>query len=564
MKYKLLIIASFVFSFAKAQTIKNVKTKPDKITVYLYGAEISSSESLTLVAGTNEIVIEGVSPSLDENSISAYFKGAMVVDVRKNLKYPEVIQTVKKDEKYTKIIERLVDSLDDVGFLIRDCDNKKVTLEKEKYLLLNNRLMRGEFAKDSLNLLKSSLDLLRARLNNIDEEALNLDRKLSKHYKLQAKLTERKEHYEYLLNNPESTDLTPLPYTPVTQIIVTIEAESAVSGSLKLKYYVANAGWQPRYDIIAGSGKDKIQILQRAQVSQSTGIDWKDVTLMLSTSNPRQGNSRPMMSLWNLVFGYPETYMEKKRRDVTAYNYNMNAAPRMTQKEDLANSKALNTDDASWDFKAQEPIFSTGEGLLQTEYTIKTKTTIASDSKIHNVLVSNDEVAVNLTYYCAPKLDKDAFLMAKVANWEDLNLLPASARIYFDDSYVGNTVVDPGTVKDTLYLDLGRDRSINVKRLALKDKCKDQVLGDDRVVTKTIEITIRNTKDIVLDFELEDQIPVSSDPNIKVTLLGSDNAVYNELSGKLTWKMKIKSKDVRKVRFSFEVKYPKTKILNGL
>lgn len=216
------------------------------------------------------------------------------------------------------------------------------------------------------------------------------------------------------------------------------------------------------------------------------------------------------------------------------------------------------------DVKTVEPIFTMNENLLRVEYNIKTKCNIESDSKSHNVVVSTNDVPITMTYMAVPKLDKDAFLMAKVANWEDLNLLPANARIYFDESYIGMTVVDPGTVKDTLYMDLGRDRTITVKRIQMKDRCKEQILGDDKVIIKTIEITVRNTKGIPLDFEIEDQIPVSGDPSIKVTLLDSDKALYNELTGKLTWKMKVKPKDIKKIQFSFEVRYPKTKIVSGL
>lgn len=561
MKKILLILFASVVLSTTAQTSKTIKPKPNKVTVYLYGAEIAYDASVNLLAGTNEIIIEGVSPYMDENSISAFFKGAMIIDTRKGVRYPEQVKAPDREKKYNAIIERISDSLEELEYSITDCNNKKATLEKEKYLLLNNRLMRGEFAKDSLNLLRSSLDLLRARMNNIDEETLNQNKKLGKMYKVQGKLLLRKEHFENLVAN-ESIVETDIPYTPIYQLIVTVESEAALTGNLNFKYYVANAGWLPRYDIIAGSGNDKIQLVQRAQVSQSTGVDWKDVNLVLSTSNPNMGNIKPELNLWNLIYGYPNSYIEKKNKDMSKVTNNylqFNSAPK------LNNTESLDFEGNTPSIAQQvEPIFTMNENLLRVEYNIKTKCNIESDNKSHNVVVSTNDVPISMTYMAVPKLDKDAFLMAKIANWEDLNLLPANARIYFDESYIGMTVVDPGTVKDTLYMDLGRDRTITVKRVQMKDKCKEQILGDDKVIIKTIEITVRNTKGIPLDFEVEDQIPVSTDPSIKVTLLESDKALYNELTGKLTWKMKVKSKDIKKIQFSFEVRYPKTKIVSGL
>jgi len=325
-----------------------------------------------------------------------------------------------------------------------------------------------------------------------------------------------------------------------------------------MKYYVASAGWLPRYDIMATSGKEKIQLIYRAQVYQNTGIDWKDVNLTLSTSNPNQGNTKPVLNTWNLFYGYPNSYLQNQN----AYGYKVPTTQK-TETEDVKdNSESMSDfDDAAF---SAEPLFTISDNMMRAEYIIKTKYSIASDNKSHNVVINNVEVPVTLTYSAVPKLDKDAFLMGKVVNWEDLNLLPANAKLFFDDSYIGLTASDPNTVKDTLYMDLGRDRSIIVKRQNLKDKCKDQVIGDDHIVTKSIEITVRNTKTIALDFEVEDQIPITSDNTIKINLLNKDGAIYNELTGKLTWKINVKPKDSKKVVFTYEVRYPKGKYIGTL
>lgn len=565
-------ILSFAFStYLGAQTIKTIKPKPDKAMVYLYGAELTYNEAITLSAGANEIVIEGVAAELDENSISAYFKGAMLIDTRKSVRYPESPKTIDNYVRYKVIIDRISDSLDEMGFLVRDCNNKNAALDKEKYLLFNNRLMRGEFAKDSIALLKSSLDLLRVRQNNIDEEKLALDKKLYRYNKIIANLNSRLEHYQLVVSNSGDI-IDPNSYKAIYQIVVSLEAESAMTGNLNLKYYVPSAGWLPRYDIMASSGKDKIQLIYRAQVYQNTGIDWKDVHLTLSTSNPNQGNTKPVLNAWNLFYGYPNSYIQNQNaygaKVPSTQNYNM-AKPTMkskslkTETEDVKdNSESMSDfDDAAF---SAEPLFTISDNMMRAEYIIKTKYSIASDNKSHNVVINNVEVPVTLTYSAVPKLDKDAFLMGKVVNWEDLNLLPANAKLFFDDSYIGLTAIDPNTVKDTLYMDLGRDRSIIVKRQNLKDKCKDQVIGDDHIVTKSIEITVRNTKTIALDFEVEDQIPITSDNTIKINLLNKDGAIYNELTGKLTWKINVKPKDSKKVVFTYEVRYPKGKYIGTL
>lgn len=381
-------------------------------------------------------------------------------------------------------------------------------------------------------------------------------------------LTERLSYYELLSTNSDISFDLGKQFKPIYQIIVTIEAEAAVTGTLTVKYFVSNAGWLPRYDILASSGKEKIQLVYRAQVYQNTDVDWKDVSLTLSTSNPMQGNVKPVLSPWNLFYGYPNSYIQSqnaygKLPPVQNYLYN-NAKPSMKEKKITTSVESADMAMDIESVKAQEPVFTMSDNLLRAEYVIKTKYSIASDNKAHNVIINNIEVPVQLTYMAVPKLDKDAFLMGKVVNWEDLNLLPANAKLYFDESYIGLTVVDPNSVKDTLYIDLGRDKSIIVKRQNIKDKCKEQFIGDDKVITKSIEITVRNTKSIALDFEIEDQIPISSDNTIKIELLDKDKAQYNEITGKLTWRLHIKPKESKKIVFSFEVRHPKGKVIGTL
>lgn len=564
----------FVFMFALlfsattfAQAPKTIKPRPVKAIVYLSGTELSYLETLSVPAGTTEIIFEGVAAGLDPNSISAYFKGGMVIDTRKTYRYPEIPKNPALENKYGKIIQRITDSLEDLYFIKKDYENKTRMYETERELLLNNRLIKGQFTKDSIGLLKATLDLLRQRLLNIDEELLTLEKKSSKTYKLEAALSERKSYYE-LLQSEGTPKIDPKMYDPIHQLIVTVETEQPLTSILSVKYYVASAGWVPMYDIVAASGKDKIQLVYKAQVYQNTGIDWKDVALTLSTSNPSIGNTKPTLNEWNIFFGYAGGYLDgikKNNAPSMGYYYNNNVQMKSKKLATTDDMKEEKNEDMEIDMATPaEPIFTVNDNFLRTEYEIKTKYTIASDNKAHNVVINNTEVPVGLAYLTAPKLDKDAFLMGKVANWEDLNLMPGSAKIYFDDSYIGMTTIDPVSTKDTLYVNLGRDRSIMVKRQNIKEKCKETVIGDFKVISKTVEITVRNTKNIPLDFEIEDQVPITTDNNIKITMIDNDDAIVNTATGKLLWKKMIKPKDTYKVRFTFEIKYPKDKFIQGL
>jgi hypothetical protein len=107
------------------------------------------------------------------------------------------------------------------------------------------------------------------------------------------------------------------------------------------------------------------------------------------------------------------------------------------------------------------------ENRTRIDYNIDLKYSIPSDGKNHQVAIAKKNVSAEFEFYAAPKLDKDAFLLAKITNWEDLNLLPGYARIYFDGSFVGKTYINVNNNTDTLALNLGRDNSIDVIRKKL-------------------------------------------------------------------------------------------------
>ena len=306
----------------------------------------------------------------------------------------------------------------------------------------------------------------------------------------------------------------------------------------------------------------------RAAVYQNTGIDWKDVLLTLSTGDPNQGNTKPVLTPQYLAYNMPiQNYrsaakMKQAMPQVAYQNNNMagNApAAEMEKKEQLDEVVVVSEErDGVADFTQIH------ENMMRIEYEIKLKYTIESDNKAHNVVIQSKTIPAVYSYSVVPKLDPDAFLMARVTDWEDMNLMPGAARIYFDNSYIGESFINPRNTNDTLQLNLGRDKSIIVTRTKVKDKCKDKVMSDNHLLTQVYDITVRNTKNSPIRIVIEDQMPVTKEQDIKIEYLENSGARFNSETGKLIWDFNLKSKDSKKLTFSYEVKSPKDKALSSL
>lgn len=182
---------------------------------------------------------------------------------------------------------------------------------------------------------------------------------------------------------------------------------------------------------------------------------------------------------------------------------------------------------------------------------------IPSDGQNHLVAISEKELAGSYRYYCTPKLDPDAFLFAQATGWEDLHLLPGSAHIYFEGTYVGESLLDLTGVGDTLDISLGRDKGVSVQRVKRKDLSTRQVLGSRRVESVGWTITVRNNKDQPIALTITDHYPVPVRNEIEVRLDEAGGAIVDTEKGFLTWRMDLQPRADRSLPFGYSVKVPK-------
>lgn len=204
------------------------------------------------------------------------------------------------------------------------------------------------------------------------------------------------------------------------------------------------------------------------------------------------------------------------------------------------------------------------EQELNVSFDIDIPYDILSNGKAHSVSLKDIKIPATYKYYAAPKVEKEAFLLAELNDYAKYNLLPGEANIVFEGMYVGKTIINPSQTQDTLNLSMGRDKKISIKREKITDKSGTKFLSSYKEQTFTYDITVRNNKKEDINMLLKDQYPLSTDKEITVELLEKDGAKENEETGVLTWEIKLKPNETKKYRISYKVKYPKEKIIGNL
>lgn len=539
----LLLALLFSASAALAQVEKPVDSKITNVTVFLSKAQVTREIKTRVEAGKTTLVVTGLTAFMDTESIQAAGKGSFVIlgiGHRQNfldqLNVPKPLKVLKDSAVYYQKMVTLAQSQRDI-------------LNKEEQLLSANQRIGGNTQNISVAELKGMADFYRTRLTEIVNARMKEEEKITKFHERIAKINQQVNEQNELYSRNTG------------EILINVSAEAATTVDLAIDYIVQNAGWSPVYDLRAINTKSPVTIGYKANVYQSTGEEWKNVKLKLSTANPNQGGLKPELSAWYVNFREADySVIRGLQGKVAGLNVEDKKSREFEADANALNEVVVVTAPA----ESIADYTSTIQTTLNTEFDISLPYTVTSASKPTVVDIRNYEMNSIYEYAVAPKLDNDAFLVARGLGWEEFNLLPGEANIFFEGTFVGKSFIDPNNIRDTLSVSLGRDKRIVVKREKVKDLTTRKVIGGNQRENYAWEISLRNTKTEAVKIVVEDQIPVSQNSQIEVTPGDMSGAKFDAITGKLTWTITLQPNETKKLNYKFEVKYPKDKKLKGL
>ncbi|KAA2243209.1 mucoidy inhibitor MuiA family protein [Chitinophaga agrisoli] len=195
-------------------------------------------------------------------------------------------------------------------------------------------------------------------------------------------------------------------------------------------------------------------------------------------------------------------------------------------------------------------------------YDIPIPYTIEPDGKPYTVGVKELEVPASYEYYAVPKLQKAAFLVAGITDWESLNLLEGEASVFYEDTYLGKSLLDLQSSRDTLLISLGRDNQVSVSRTMEKDYSRKRFLGKNITVARAWNLSVKNNKQAPISITIQDQLPISSNAAMDISGISYGNGQLEESTQMLTWKMVLQPAAEEKQQLKYNVTYPRTAIVN--
>ena len=616
---KLTAFILFLF-FAFSTFAQNIETQIKNVTVYRNGALVERSGKINLQKGNTTLYLNNLSTELDPNTLKIGLENqhVKILSVKHEIVVVDNDKAQTQNTLADKRIAVLKDSLSylkaqtlvlsDEETLIRE--NRKIGGEQNGVSTAELKAMT-DFYKKELSEIAVKKIVINKKIQNYKDEILRL---LQEKQNRQRDLQKKDSRVKLVLSSDIAVENVKV---SISYIVFSVDWEPfyevRVNGNnkpLNLVYgahvkqsstedwnkvnltistgdpsvgnnapeFVSmylppvrkpnnNKKWTPPtsnlvYGVVTDNNYEPLPGVNIVEVGTTNGtisdIDGKFQLQMTNINNQLEFSfigfkNQNLKPYENMQIVMEEDYTELEEVVVVGYGTSRNS-------DDFA--PAVSYDRAPRKIKYDEPVknipLELSETQSATEFKIDVPYTVPSDGKVYDITMLTYRIDADYRFVALPRQSKDVFLLADLKDFSQYPLLKGSAYVYLENVYQGECEISPDFAADTMSISVGRDKDIAINRQEVKDLTSKKIIGSTIKVQKCFEITIKNNKSTSVDLEVIDQYPLPKYSDIKVALLDNGAAQVDNEKGKLTWKLNLSAGEKKVLRFSYEVKYPKS------
>ncbi len=538
---------------------KNVETKIDEVTVYTSRALVTRRGTVTLGGTEKELIVTGLPLTIQTESVRA--GGIGTVGVR--------LLGVRTEHIYAT--EPVAERVAQLSGQIQQLEEQKKNLQNSiDALYMQRRFVEG-LSEKSVERFSWGLARKQVGLDETRELVNFLGEQYNDHATTIVKREKERENLDrqiHALHQQLEHIRTPRPRESYS-IIVPIEAAGEGDFELEISYVVLRASWTPLYDLRVSGVGDKVNLSYLAEVRQSSGEDWRGVTLTLSTAKPGLGTLPPKLDPWFVDIYRPAPPMPMQAAGGAVFAM---AAPAPQAASDTAvrsmRQMAKMAADATSEFALVEAsnvnAEVSSEGGVVT-FRLDRDSDIPSDGAPHKTVIFSDDYPCRTEFIAAPRLVSFAYVQATITNKAGgATLLPGSANIFRDNTFVGTTQLENVAPGQEFKLNLGIDESLKIERDMVEREVDKRFIGNQRRITYAYRLSVINLREQEVTLRLTEQLPVSRNEQVKVKLSRINPQVQSTDMGMLEWVMTLQSKIKRELYYQFTVEHPTDETLTGL
>jgi uncharacterized protein (TIGR02231 family) len=526
------------------------KSSIDTVTVYPDGATVTRSATVGLPQGASTIIFKGLPAALDPSSLRVAGQGSAQFAIG-SVEVRQVPGDVKSDVNpaLDAKIKALTADKDTVAAKLAAAEGKRDMIKR--YAAASPEKLSAEAKPLDVAHWTGAWEAVGAALGKVNEDIRGLA----------ARVKELEKEIETLEEaQPDVAE----PGQPKQDVVVAVDTKLALEGALTLSYRVNGARWRPLYDarLDTGgkSGKPSLELIRRAQVTQTSGEDWTNVALTVSTVSVARGTGAP--DLWASQVAFWEL-PRPVQRAAPAAQYRENrplAAP-------AAKSRAVENgamDDAKKPDVAEEQQASLEAGGFQASFAVPGRVSVQQDGSPKAFRLASRNVVPALAVRAVPVIDETAYLEASFVNEDEAALLPGEVAIHRDDTFVGRGRLDLVAPGDKVELGFGADERVKVKRVPLRRAQEEPgVFSSSKTDQREFKTTVKNLHSFPVKVTIVDRVPFSENAAITVELLSQTTAptekVVKDRRGVMAWTFDYGPGEQKEIRLAYRVKWPAEK-----
>jgi uncharacterized protein (TIGR02231 family) len=537
----LVVVAALAAAPARAADV-DASSTVDAVTVYPDGASITRLITLDLPPGDNSAVLKDFPLTLDPSSLRVEGEaGAKLTIGSIDAKAPRAAPPVNLPE-LDKRIEALKDQRADLQGAINAAAARRKFAERFAEASPAGIGDKGEARpiaewRTAFAVVAEEVAAADTAIRDAERKQRDLDREIAR------------------LESDRNTK-------PPAKLEVRIDLASAAAtkATLKVTYAVRNARWTPLYDARLDTGakdrKPAIELVRRAEITQSTGEDWSNVTLGVSTVRVARGGSAPDLS--SLIVQYPQPQQSAIGGKVSEL-----ARPALRSASPAPMAKVADALDQR--DRADEQQATVEVGSFQATFRVPGRVSLGASEGAKSLRISTASIAPDLIIRSAPVMDPTAFIEASFVQNEDAPLLPGRVSIYRDGIFVGRGRMAAAGKDETVRLGFGADDKVKIERAVVKrnEGSAGLIVTTSKTDERSFKTTVRNGHDFPVKVAITDQLPVSENEDIVVEMVPqttpptTTNA--HDKRGVLEWAFEAKPGEVRDIAFAWRVRWPKDK-----
>ncbi len=618
-----LLFFSLIFSSVFSQNImeKEVKTDVNEVTVFLNGAQIVRKKSVDLLKGKTILKFVNLSPFIDSKSIQIKAEGDLtVLAVNHQQNYlnemEKPAELVDLEEQLDDLEEKIKTETTYLSIIQEEIAFMQVNREiggKNEPLNVTNWQLASEFYGTRLSSLKlkeidrnktlNTLNLQKRKLEDqmntltskkeypTGEIVVSIDAKNSNvysfelnylvenagwfpSYDIRAKNINEPVQLIYKANIKQDTKVD---WTNVKLIFSSADPNvSGVAPELQ-PYYLNYNTLPPVYSLTTNRVRGKVVnrngeplsgatvTVEGTTIGTATDVDGNYSITIPNNSVRLQFSFIGYYSQTLPITGaYVNAVLEESKQDLQEVAILQFADEKKTSEALSGKIAGIDADRSNLRIRGMSSLAiptARIENQTTVEIEVNTPYSILSDNKIYLVDMEHFNLPASFQYYCVPKIDNDAFLIANIVDWEKYNLLAGEANVFFENTYVGKTLLDVRYASDTLEVSLGRDKNVSVLREKIKDFSGKQFFGNKKEDSRHWKITVKNNKNQAIRMMVIDQVPVSTTDEIEVVVHDISTGRQNAITGEVQWVFELSPNEQKEFDLKYSVKYPKNRNL---